>query len=507
MPRTASAVPYRYGGIFLYRVLPGQGHRLAPGRGAGIYRHHLRSDPVHRVHSRFALMMIWIFAFKLGWLPVGKFLDPLIWRNAEVSANYVFNLMLITAAAFTVFAFLVLFAFRRAGRIRLGKLVAPVILVGSLAVPVVWAFSGIGGLALDILKHMVLPIATLTLISFAGTMLLTRNSMLETVREDYVMAARAKGLPEKLVRDRHAARNALLPVVTSLVYSLIFAIDGSVIIEGVFSWPGTGMTLLQAVRSEDLPLVMGAWFSSGCLPTGPHDSGCALRLPGPEDTLPVTTLPPNYSSVPPSVPGDSPEPPEIELGRGRFQLARARLRLTLRSFRNGWDIFLESRIGLLSLVTILIFALMAISHPILMATVWDADTYDPGYRYAFDRLEQPAPPSWRHPLGTDPLGRDVLSQLLSSTRSEFILGITAALVTVVIATTVGAVAAYYGGLVDAFFMRLADLIIALPGISLLIVLSALFKLNLFYLALIIGLLGRVRRHRHNPQVPGVEHQG
>ena len=112
---------------------------------------------------------------------------------------------------------------------------------------------------------MVLPVATLTLISFAGTMLLTRNSMLETIREDYVMAARAKGLPEKQVRDHHAARNALLPVVTSLVYSLIFAIDGSVIIEGIFSWPGTGMTLLQAVRSEDLPLVMGSMLFIGLL--------------------------------------------------------------------------------------------------------------------------------------------------------------------------------------------------------------------------------------------------
>ena len=143
------------------------------------------------------------------------------------------------------------------------RLAAPIILAGAVVVPVAWALSGIGGLALDILTHMVLPIATLTLISFAGTMLLTRNSMLETVREDYVMAARAKGLPEKQVRDRHAARNALLPVVTSLVYSLIFAIDGSVIIEGVFSWPGTGMTLLQAVRTEDLPLVMGAMIFIG----------------------------------------------------------------------------------------------------------------------------------------------------------------------------------------------------------------------------------------------------
>ena len=211
----------------------------------------------------FALMMIWVFAFRLGWLPVGKFLDPLVWRNAEVTANFVFGQMLLTAALFTLFAFLVLFVLKQTGRAGLGKWALPLIVVGGVAALAIWFLSGIGGLALDILKHMVLPIATLTLISFAGTMLLTRNSMLETVREDYVMAARAKGLPEKLVRDRHAARNALLPVVTSLVYSLIFAIDGSVIIEGVFSWPGTGLTLLQAVRTEDLPLVMGAMVFIG----------------------------------------------------------------------------------------------------------------------------------------------------------------------------------------------------------------------------------------------------
>ena len=211
----------------------------------------------------FALMMIWIFSFRLGWLPVGKFLDPLVWRHAEVTANHVFGQMLLTAFLFTVFAFLVLWALKRTGRVGLARWAGPLIAVGAAVALLFWSLSSIGGLALDILKHMVLPIVTLTLISFAGTMLLTRNSMLETVREDYVMAARAKGLPEKQVRDRHAARNALLPVVTSLVYSLIFAIDGSVIIEGVFSWPGTGLTLLQAVRTEDLPLVMGAMVFIG----------------------------------------------------------------------------------------------------------------------------------------------------------------------------------------------------------------------------------------------------
>ena len=213
----------------------------------------------------FALMMIWIFAFKLGWFPVGKFLDPLVWRGADVSANHVFVNMLISAVGFIIFAFVVMLVLRRLWRRVPAGVMAPVVLGGAGVCVVAWTASGIGGLALDIIRHMVLPVATLTLISFAGTMLLTRNSMLETIREDYVMAARAKGLPEGQVRDRHAARNAMLPVVTSLVYSLIFAIDGSVIIEGVFSWPGTGMTLLSAVRSEDLPLVMGAIMFIGLL--------------------------------------------------------------------------------------------------------------------------------------------------------------------------------------------------------------------------------------------------
>ena len=213
----------------------------------------------------FALMMIWVFAFKLGWFPVGKFLDPLVWRGTDVSANYVFGNMLLSAAAFIVFALLAMLLLKRFGRGVPSVVAAPVILGGAVVIVLVWALSGIGGLALDIVKHMVLPVVTLTLISFAGTMLLTRNSMLETIREDYVMAARAKGLPENQVRDRHAARNAMLPVVTSLVYSLIFAIDGSVIIESVFSWPGTGLTLLQAVRSEDLPLVMGSMLFIGLL--------------------------------------------------------------------------------------------------------------------------------------------------------------------------------------------------------------------------------------------------
>ncbi len=218
----------------------------------------------------FALMMIWTFAFKLGWFPLGKFLDPLVWREAPVAANSVFNDMLLTAGAFTVFIFLAILISKKAGGRRWRTWLLPAAAAGAVVIPVAWGLSGTAYLALDILKHMVLPIATLTLISFAGTMLLTRNSMLEILREDFVMAARAKGLPESVVRDKHAARNALLPVVTSLVYSLAFAIDGGIITETIFSWPGMGLTLLQAVRSEDLPLAMGAFVFIGIFALGAH---------------------------------------------------------------------------------------------------------------------------------------------------------------------------------------------------------------------------------------------
>lgn len=169
-------------------------------------------------------------------------------------------------------------------------------------------------------------------------------------------------------------------------------------------------------------------------------------------------------------------------------LWRVRLYLTWREIRNNWRLFSENKIGLIGLGIIIFFALMAIAHPILMKWVWDPTIYDPIVGYSFDEVVQPAPPSLRHPLGTDPLGRDVLSQLMYSTRSEFALGILAALITVTIGTTVGAVAAYFGGIIDTLLMRLADLIIMLPFVTILIVLSAMFKMNLIILAIVIGIL-------------------
>jgi peptide/nickel transport system permease protein len=221
----------------------------------------------------FGLIMIWLFGFKLKLLPVGKFLDPVIWRLAPegINANYVFGRLILTATVYVIFMVALWvstvklsFAARRLVR------TVGFILITAGAIGV-WALVGarqatglaegmptIAVLALDIARHMILPIFVYTLVSFAGTMLLTRSTMLETLREDYVMAARAKGLTERVVRDKHAARNAFLPVFTSLVMSLPFTLSGGIITETVFSWPGMGLTLLQAAQSEDIPMAMGA---------------------------------------------------------------------------------------------------------------------------------------------------------------------------------------------------------------------------------------------------------
>lgn len=169
-------------------------------------------------------------------------------------------------------------------------------------------------------------------------------------------------------------------------------------------------------------------------------------------------------------------------------IRRARLRRYWKNFKENWRLFSEDKIGMLGLGIIIFYALLAAAHPILMNTVWSQKIYDPFIGNDPRVLENPAPPSWDHLLGTDPMGRDVLSQLMFSTRNEFVLGFLAATITVVLATSVGAIAAYYGGWLDSLFMRLADLINILPFIALLVVLSAFIKMNLWVLAIVLGIL-------------------
>lgn len=113
------------------------------------------------------------------------------------------------------------------------------------------------GIFLDKAWHLVLPIATLTLLNIGGLMRYTRTNMLEVMNSDYIRTARAKGLSEKTVVNRHAFRNTLIPLVTTLSGMLPGLFSGAMITETVFSLPGIGYMALRATLQGDIPFVMG----------------------------------------------------------------------------------------------------------------------------------------------------------------------------------------------------------------------------------------------------------
>ena len=150
-----------------------------------------------------ALILIWIFAYKCGWFPINGMISEEVWLDPD------------------------------AGFIAKG---------------------------IDVLYHMVLPLSTLFLIHFGAYLLIMRSSMLETLKEDYILTARAKGLDEKMIRNKHAAPNAALPVVTSVGLSLAFSINGGALTETVFTWPGIGRELVFSVSQNDYPLAQASFL-------------------------------------------------------------------------------------------------------------------------------------------------------------------------------------------------------------------------------------------------------
>lgn len=150
-----------------------------------------------------ALILIWLFAYKLGWFPITGMISEEVWLDPD------------------------------AGYLAKG---------------------------LDIAYHMVLPLTTLFLIHFGSYLLIMRTSMLETLKEDYILTARAKGLTEKVVRNRHAAPNAALPVVTTVGLNLAFSINGGALTETVFTWPGIGRELVFSVSNNDYPMAQASFL-------------------------------------------------------------------------------------------------------------------------------------------------------------------------------------------------------------------------------------------------------
>jgi peptide/nickel transport system permease protein len=124
---------------------------------------------------------------------------------------------------------------------------------------------GVPNSTTDLVRHMILPVTVLTLVHIPLVMRYTRASMIESLRQDYVTTARAKGMKETSVVLWHAFRNALIPLITIIGLSLPELLSGAVITETIFQWPGMGLLAMRAVNARDYPLVLGVILVTACM--------------------------------------------------------------------------------------------------------------------------------------------------------------------------------------------------------------------------------------------------
>ena len=158
----------------------------------------------------------------------------------------------------------------------------------------------------------------------------------------------------------------------------------------------------------------------------------------------------------------------------RLQRWKRRARANWRRFGTDWSVFAENRLAVFGLVLIGLFLIMSIAHPILRATVWQHNRYDPVTGYDME-VVHPSPSTSLHLLGTDTLGRDVLSMLLAATTPTFIVGISAAFVTAFIGTLIGVASAYRKGAVDAIFTHVSDAFLLLPAPLFMVIVGMRFR--------------------------------
>ena len=215
----------------------------------------------------FALMMLWFFGYKLDWLPIGKFLYPEKWYDSPYDSDVIFVSMIKFIAVASILQMLAFVYTRNIESISARRNVRftsfMIIIIGSFMYWNTGEMLNQKIYAMDIAYHMILPVFTVTVVAFAGTALLTRTTMMEVMKDDFILTARAKGISQKRIRDRHAARNALLPVVTSFIFTIVTIIDGSVLTETIFSWPGMGQLILDSVLREDIPVAMASFSFIG----------------------------------------------------------------------------------------------------------------------------------------------------------------------------------------------------------------------------------------------------
>ncbi|GMQ77930.1 MAG: hypothetical protein BMS9Abin02_0421 [Anaerolineae bacterium] len=203
-----------------------------------------------------AFLMIFLLVDNLGWAPANSNLlvNP-IWREARYSIPKV--MLFMVGSFFAVVLVIVVFSWllrKYTGR-TLPSFISILIFIGG--VYLIWLALGIVTHSLDIMRIALIPFLTFLLLAFGDTMLIMQSGMRDVKHEPYIQLARGIGVPEKRIRDKHASRNAMLPVFSRFVVNLPYLLTAAVIIEQTTGWRGMGQVMFDTVYNQNSYVYMG----------------------------------------------------------------------------------------------------------------------------------------------------------------------------------------------------------------------------------------------------------
>ena len=302
------------------------------------------------------------------------------------------------------------------------------------------------GAFFQVLRHLVLPAVALGTIPMAIIARMTRSAMLEVLSQDYIRTAHAKGLKERTVVMRHALRNAWLPVITVVGLQVGRLLSGAILTETVFSWPGIGRWLVDAIFTPRLPNRPGRHpLHRHHLCCRQPDRGRLVRGRGPADQvrlglgLPTERCP---------VTGAATITPGSDTGSVLSRPPRS-------LWRDAWRRLSSNHLARLGMAITLLFLFMAIFVPII---------FPYNARIDSDLVNQLVTPSRGHLMGTDEQGRDVLNRVAQGARASLGVGVSSVLVAILIGSLLGLVSGFTGKTVDLVIMFAMDIMLSFPGL-------------------------------------------
>jgi ABC-type dipeptide/oligopeptide/nickel transport system permease subunit len=362
---------------------------------------------------------------------------------------------------------------------------------------------------MDVARHLVLPTIALGIGFTSSYMMVMRSSIVEVLSEDYILAAKAKGLNDFQILRDHALKNAMLPMITLLALSLAYTVGGAIQVETVFSWPGLGRLIFDSVGNQDYPVLQGAFLLIAVSVIGANlladllytlldprvkmESSAVRTQAGPRKAF--LKIPQFLASLVAGVLGFPTAlwhgirglPRAIQaigemLARSPGAFARL-LRDVGATIGNGLQTFRRRPMALVGLAMLCFAVFLAVGAPLVAP--YSKEELASAKVTAADIL---TPPDADHLLGTDDAGKDVLSQLVYGARISLIVGFSASFMSLVIGTVVGMTAGYFGGRADTFLMRLVDFLMVIPTLPLMLVIISFWGRGLDKIIMVIGLL-------------------